>query len=84
MQNFTEDQRALIGRVQSLRKDLADWRDRAALKTEDYTKQLKEIQDELLKSMESLKDDVSAMRSKVRVALDKHDPSWREKETERR
>ncbi len=68
-----------------MRKDLADWRDRADVQTRNYTDQLKDLQDELLLSIEELREDITKMSSKVRGALDKHDPAWREmKNNERR
>ncbi len=86
MQNFSEDHKELIQRVQRMRQDLAQWRERAEVHTVEYTDQLTDLQDELLQSMKEIKCDVEMMRSKVRAALDTHDPSWRIKlsETTRR
>lgn len=81
MQSFTEDHRALLQRVQNMKKELADWRERAAVRNTNYTDQLKELQNEILNSMKQLKEDYKMMKSKVRVVLDKHDPAWREKQS---
>lgn len=67
-----------------MRKELADWRERAAVRNTNYTDQLKELQNELLHSVQEIKGHVKMMRSKVRAALEVHDPTWKEKQSEGR
>jgi len=67
-----------------MRKELADWREREAVRTTNYTDQLKKLQHELLHNMQELKGDVKIMKTKVRTALNQQDPAWREKQSEGR
>ena len=75
VQAFSEDHRDMIGRAQQLRRELADWRHAAAIKTKDYTEEIGQLQNELLQSMQEIQQEIQAMRSKVRAVLAIHGPA---------
>jgi len=63
------NQQELIQRIRSMRKELADWHSTAGERVSQYTQQLTDLQDELLREMASLRNEVSSMRTKVQTAL---------------